>query len=273
MIRKKDNAKMFKIISLSIFSFIIIFFFQKYFYQIKSSNIRALNFTDSIIEKKDKDILETFNLGDKDSYIIYDIENATSVSGVNFTTKYPLASITKLMTAYIAVSDCGITDLKKIKHMLVLSSNEDADEIAEDCGGRDVFVNKMNSTANSLGMNMTFENPTGLDKASDTVATAFGDSISVARLIGMMVKKYPNIMEATTYGYYEGVPNTNREASSWPFLLASKTGFTDVAGGNLATVFSPSPEEKIAIVVLGSTKEGRFENVLELLKRYIENVK
>lgn len=264
---------MFKIISLCVLSLIVIFFFQKNFYEIKSKNVKPLNFTSSIIEEQDKSIFESFDLGSQNSYIIYDIRNATSVSEVNSNTKYPLASITKLMTAYLALSDCDFKDFEKVKHMLVISSNEDADEIAENCGGTERFVNNMNQKASSLNLNMTFENPSGLDKASDTVATAFGDSLSVAKLIGLMLEKYPSIMDSTTHGYYDGAPNTNAEASSWPFLLASKTGFTDVAGGNLATVFSPSPEEKIAIVVLGSSKDGRFERVLQLLKTYIENIK
>ncbi len=273
MIRKKDNAKMFKIISLSVLSFAVIIFFKKNFYEIKSKNIKPVNFSYDILKEKDKNIFNALDLETQNSYIIYDIKNATSVSEVNSTTKYPLASITKLMTAYLALSDCKYSDVEKIKHMLVISSNEDADEIADQCGGLEKFVNKMNGTANLLGLNMTFENPSGLDKSSDTVATAFGDSLSVAKLIALMSKKYPNIMDSTTHGYYDGAPNTNAEASSWPFLLASKTGFTDVAGGNLATVFSPSPEEEIAIVVLGSTRERRFQSVLDLLKKYIENIK
>ncbi len=273
MIRKKDNAKMFKIISLSVLSFVVILFFENNFYEIKSKNIKPINFSDSIVKDKDKNIFDALSLETQNSYIIYDIKNATSISEVNSTTRYPLASITKLMTAYLALSDCKYGDIEKIKHMLVISSNEEAEEIAGQCGGAEKFVNKMNGTANLLSLNMTFENPSGLDKASDTVATAFGDSLSVAKLIALMSEKYPNIMDSTTHGFYGSAPNTNPEASSWPFLLASKTGFTDVAGGNLATVFAPSPEEKIAIVVLGSTREGRFQSVLDLLKKYIENIK
>jgi hypothetical protein len=39
----------------------------------------------------------------------------------------------------------------------------------------------------------------------------------------------------------------------------------------LATIFEIGPDEKIAIVVLNSTKEGRFQDVKYLLKSYLEN--
>ena len=43
-----------------------------------------------------------------------------------------------------------------------------------------------------------------------------------------------------------------------PRLLLSKTGYTDLAGGNLALVFDSGIEHPIAIVVLGSSQKARF---------------
>jgi len=43
-----------------------------------------------------------------------------------------------------------------------------------------------------------------------------------------------------------------------PRLLLSKTGYTDLAGGNLALVFDAGIMHPIAVIVLGSSKSARF---------------
>ena len=45
----------------------------------------------------------------------------------------------------------------------------------------------------------------------------------------------------------------------------SKTGFTDLAGGNLALVFDAGIEHPIAVVVLGSSKKERFTDASALV--------
>ena len=50
-----------------------------------------------------------------------------------------------------------------------------------------------------------------------------------------------------------------------PGLLRSKTGFTDLAGGNLAVIFDAGMNHPVAIVVLGSTQSGRFTDVKTLM--------
>ena len=104
-------------------------------------------------------------------------------------------------------------------------------------------------------------------------ATNFGDAVSVVRLIGLVNQKYPDVLEMTTHSQYKNIENTNAYASYWPFLLGSKTGFTDTAGGNLVSLFEPTPGHKIAIVVMGSTKESRFTDLYALYKNYLESIK
>ena len=47
--------------------------------------------------------------------------------------------------------------------------------------------------------------------------------------------------------------------------IASKTGFTDLAGGNLVIAFDAGLSHPIIISVLGSTQEGRFRDVEKLV--------
>ena len=46
--------------------------------------------------------------------------------------------------------------------------------------------------------------------------------------------------------------------------MASKTGYTDAAGGNLAVLVNLNVNKPIVIVVLGSTVDGRFQDVNRL---------
>jgi D-alanyl-D-alanine carboxypeptidase len=46
--------------------------------------------------------------------------------------------------------------------------------------------------------------------------------------------------------------------------LASKTGYTDLAGGCLVVAFNAGINHPIIIVVLGSSPDGRFSDVLNL---------
>jgi D-alanyl-D-alanine carboxypeptidase len=60
--------------------------------------------------------------------------------------------------------------------------------------------------------------------------------------------------------------NTNVSINQISGLLASKTGFTNLAGGNLAVVFDAGFMHPVVIVVLGSTVDGRFSDVVNLEK-------
>ena len=59
-----------------------------------------------------------------------------------------------------------------------------------------------------------------------------------------------------------------------PGLLGGKTGYTNLAGGNLAVIYDAGLNHPIVVVVLGSTLEGRFgdvETLVDATYGYIEN--
>lgn len=93
-------------------------------------------------------------------------------------------------------------------------------------------------------------------------------------LLAKAVKKFPKGFEATRYksitvasvGNAEyTIANTNAVVDQIPGLVASKTGYTELAGGNLVVLFDAGPQHPIVISVLGSTREGRFTDVLALV--------
>lgn len=143
------------------------------------------------------------------------------------------------------------------------------------------FVEAMNVRARELGLNQTvFKNPTGLD-ISETEAGALGSARDVAFLMDYILKNQPQILESTTNssvvvrdnsGSTHEVDNTNDLIGVIPGLIGSKTGYTTLAGGNLTVAFDTSLNRPVIVVVLGSSRNGRFADVVKLVeatKKYL----
>lgn len=52
--------------------------------------------------------------------------------------------------------------------------------------------------------------------------------------------------------------------SSLPGFVGAKTGYTDLAGGNLVVIFDIEIGHPLVAVVLGSTEQGRFDDIRTL---------
>jgi D-alanyl-D-alanine carboxypeptidase len=118
-------------------------------------------------------------------------------------------------------------------------------------------------------------NGTGLDE-STSVSGGYGSATDVAKLAGALLRTAPEIARASTEtsmtiqsstGALHTLPNTNPNVVRVPNILLSKTGFTDLAGGNLVVVYDAGIGHPVAIVVMGSTRDGRFVDVETLLSR------
>lgn len=141
------------------------------------------------------------------------------------------------------------------------------------------FTDAMNARAGALGMNQTyFLNPAGLD-AQKNESGAYGSARDIAVLLEYILRTNPDILDATPYekitfmsesGVEHALENTNERTSAIPGIVASKTGFTDLAGGNLAVLFEAGPMYPVAVVVLGSSIEGRFSDVEKLVAATLE---
>ena len=163
---------------------------------------------------------------------------------------------------------------------LISSSNDGAFAMAHAAGAllsqdnpEAAFVRAMNIRARELGLTQTFfRNPTGLD-LTERESGAYGSARDVALLMQYILTRYPNILERTLLaktritnkaGTYHEVENTNRIIDDIEGLIGSKTGYTDLAGGNLAIAFNAALNRPVIIVVLGSTFSGRFDDVRTL---------
>jgi D-alanyl-D-alanine carboxypeptidase (penicillin-binding protein 5/6) len=236
------------------------------------------------------------------AYIVYDVLDATIISAHNETVSLPLASITKVMTAVSAMLhtqgdkkvtissrdiedgyDLGLRDkqiwnLKELlKYTLIFSSNDGALAVADSSGGKDVFINQMNSDAEVLGLGLRFTDPAGRDIAGNIGGK--GTALDTARLFSIARRTIPEILDATTKkrqtfmagsSKVTGIPNTNQEIENLSGAEGSKTGFTDLAGGNLGVIVDVAVGHPVIIVVLGSTKQERFKDV-DILYQALRN--
>ena len=226
--------------------------------------------------------------------IVYDLATGKTLYAKNANAQLPLASLTKLLTVYAAVRELSpntpitipadatyleaprvfssgqiftLSDLSRLT--LTASLNDGAEAIAEAVA---LHENRSPSAmlagaAAALHLAQTYAiNGSGLD-ANTAVSGGYGSVQDLARLAGALVEKAPTIANATTRSSAQAVSesgtsfkvmNTDPIVSTIPGLLLSKTGYTDLAGGNLALVFDSGIGHPIAVVVLGSSQKSRF---------------
>lgn len=137
------------------------------------------------------------------------------------------------------------------------------------------FVAGMNIRAEELNLSsLKFLNPTGLDISTDE-AGAYGSARDVSYLMEYIIKNHPAILEPTrsdvttiynTTGGFHEAKNTNNIVDQIPNLIGSKTGYTDLAGGNLTVALDIGFNHPVVITVLGSTIDGRFSDVTKLIE-------
>ncbi len=233
------------------------------------------------------------------AFFVYDFTKQDEIVGKASDQALPLASLTKLMTVRVALQHNSplefytaeardlesdgfigfipgdsyrISDL--IRAALISSLNDAAIMLSRSVGVTDEgFVSKMNAEAKKLQLNtLHFENPTGLD-IDDTIATAHGSARDILKLLHADYVDFPESMSTSTRptdtikstaGSAIPLKNTNMIVDSLPVLLASKTGYTDTAGGNLAVLWREPGNSILGAVVLGSTELARFADMKAL---------
>ncbi len=168
---------------------------------------------------------------------------------------------------------------------LAASSNDGAEILAQAANeslrakyplssGNSAALWRMNDLAQQLGLSKTyFLNVSGLDE-SVTQSGAYGSAHDVAVLFAYAASTSPNLFIATTQpsfslmsinGAKARAVNTDKALDAIPAIIMGKTGYTDLAGGNLAIVFEPTPGHPVVAVVLGSTEQGRFDDMKKLV--------
>lgn len=147
--------------------------------------------------------------------------------------------------------------------------------------GDEATIWQMNNLARKLGLTETyFLNSSGLD-ISTTQSGAYGSARDVAHIFAYAASSSPDLFSGTTRdglllsdenGHTTRASNTNEALGEIPGLIMGKTGFTDLAGGNLAVVFDVGLARPVVAVVLGSGYEGRFSDMEKIVSRTREAI-
>ncbi|MFH0803517.1 MAG: serine hydrolase [Candidatus Tagabacteria bacterium] len=255
------------------------------------------DFSRSVLEKQTAIIsnpFENIKLEARTAYV-FDVVKNQPIFELNSEAQLALASLTKIMTAlaakesfpssllvtiskeavlqegdegFIVGKEWPVLDL--IDAMLLSSSNDAAFALASEFNKdfNEDFVSLINKKAKELGLAQTyFLNATGLDLSED-VSGAYGSAKDISQLLLYAVKNHPSLMETTRSNIASinarKFKNTNQIINELPGFMAGKTGFSDLAGGNLAIMIDKGFGQPFIIVVLGSTYDGRFTDVKTL---------
>jgi serine-type D-Ala-D-Ala carboxypeptidase (penicillin-binding protein 5/6) len=237
-----------------------------------------------------------------EAFYVYDIKNSRVLFEKNADAQLSLASLTKIITVAVAAqtiqandtvtitsaafepegdSGFGLNEVwtarDLINFTMMTSSNDGARALALKAGegSLDSFVAAMNAFAREAGTQQTFFlNDTGLD-VSPVTAGAYGSARDMALLMTHAYQHVPDIFSdsahsVTRYTSVSGQTHESRHTSSvagnQPGQLIVKTGFTDLAGGNLAVLMEIFPGRPVALVVLGATRETRDGDIETLVE-------
>lgn len=229
------------------------------------------------------------------SYIVQDVSSKTVLASRRPDAPLPPASITKLMTAMVALDAWPDTStvlivknqnraigqtidlvageeltLDSLLHALLIHSGNDAAlTIADNYpGGYAQFVEAMNTKALSLRLNRTsFKNPSGIDQyghvsTARDIATLASIALSNPS-ISSIVSKDKYVITDITGKHIHELESTDELLTQLPGLIGGKTGWTTGAGECFVS-YVERGGRGIITVVLGSA--DRFGDTTQLVE-------
>ncbi|MYL26622.1 MULTISPECIES: D-alanyl-D-alanine carboxypeptidase family protein [Halomonadaceae] len=240
-----------------------------------------------------------------DSYILMDIQSGRVLVEKNADQRVAPASLTKMMTAYIAdremeagrlsmdeettvsvnawktggsrmfLKEGTKVTVRELMHGIIVQSGNDASvALAEHiAGGEGSFAQMMNQQASQLGMDNThFTNPTGLPDP-DMYTTAR----DMALLSSAKIRDFPDTYDLYSKRHYtyNGIRQPNRNQLLWrdKSVDGLKTGHTDDAGYCLAASAERDGMRLVSVVMGAASEEARARESQQLLNygfRYYE---
>lgn len=227
------------------------------------------------------------------SSVVMDIDSGRVLYQKNMNEKRLIASITKIMTATIALEKGELNDvykagneilkmygtsiyleigeeikLKDLLYGLILRSGNDAAVVIANniTKSEDEFVELMNKKALSLGMNnTTFNNPHGLDEKTKNYSTAY-DMALLSKYIYKKSKTYRRI--SSTYKYELKTNNKsylwynrNKFLKMYKYATGGKTGYTPSAGKTLVTT---SEKDNLRLTAVTLDDSNHYQNHINI---------
>ena len=228
------------------------------------------------------------------SAILMDMDSNRVLYEENINDKRSVASISKIMTAIVAIESGKLDEvvvvgeeiqksygsgiyikegeeilLRDLVYGLMLRSGNDAAlVIAKYVGGSvEDFVKMMNKKANEIGMkNTTFNNPSGLDQDKGNYSTAYDMAILTSyamkneeykKITG--TKKYTLKTNMNTYSWI----NKNKLLSIYKYTTGGKTGFTEIAKRTLVSTASKDNTNLVVVTLNDGNDWQDHQNLFE----------
>ena len=221
------------------------------------------------------------------AWLLLDVNSGQVLTSHNAAERFEPASLTKLMTAYLAFGALKQKSLKPdqvipvstkawkaegsrmfiepkkpvtvdelLRGMIIQSGNDASVALAEAIGGsEEVFAQMMNREAKRLGMaNTNFTNATGL-----TSAQLHSTAQDLSLLVVALIRDYPEhyALYSQKEYRYNNITQANRNRLLWldPTVDGVKTGYTENAGYCLITS-ARRGDRRLVSVVLGTASEA-----------------
>ena len=207
----------------------------------------------------------------------------------------PIASLTKLMTAFVAldyydssqevrISQGAISQpenfgqlkigeqlsVENLLYITLIESSNDSAYALSEIATKDVFVDLMNVKAKRLGLQNThFTDPAGYDSGNRSSVK------DLAAFSEYILENNPEIWEITTHPefdlydpdgvFHHQLLNTDEMLAEFPQIIGGKTGYTSSAGGCLVILLKNNKTGDIFFnVVLGA--QDRFGDMKKLIE-------
>ncbi len=231
------------------------------------------------------------------AYLLADLDSGEIILEKNSDEVYPIASISKIMTAVIATEKMNLQEVaivsrdatnayggqgglslgEKIRlsdliFPLLMESSNDAAEVFADHFGHQQFMDEMNIKAASLGMESTYYNdPSGLDPKNSSTPK------DLLKLVRYIWKHDPTVFDTTRVKQFSIKGHTwlNRNAQL-PLVgyVGGKNGFIDQARQTTASIFEiptlKGGTRKVVMVILKSNdKNGDVIKLINFLKKSV----
>ncbi len=253
---------------------------------------------------------ESLNFENARSYILIDSKSGQVLYGHNIDQKLYPASVTKIMTAIIALekgdlntmmtaSESAVYDIGDggmnigimpgeelrmedlLNAMLIISANETANILAENISPtRKDFIDLMNKKAVELGaLNTNFVTTCGAHDPNH-YSTA-SDFAKIARY-AMQIPKFREIVRKSSYqmsptnkhSKWDPLHSTNKllgqSSEFFTDVIGIKTGYTSQAGNNLASAANYSDGTELISVVFGVFGPNAKNDVISYSKQLLE---
>lgn len=235
------------------------------------------------------------------STIVMDLDSGRILYEKNANQKRLIASITKIMTAIVAIEEGDLTEkitvgeevlsmygtniyvevgekmkLRDLLYGLLLRSGNDASVVIAKAiaGSEEKFVNLMNKKAQEIGMkNTIFKNPHGLDEETENYSTAY--DMALLSKYAYKNKTYRNIVSTDKYEVSTGKKtylwyNRNKLLTTYEYCTGGKNGYTPRAGKTLVTTAS---KKGLNLTIVTLSDGDIYNNHIDLYENFFSKYK